>query len=158
MAKTNEEMIKEFEAFIPFVVSLKEYDDGHWNLPITEGKWTVKDIICHIMLWDKYFYEEAIHKIKSQEPLTVRHLNFDKFNANAIEYANSQTMDSIINQFIEYRSKIINDISGLSDEEYIRDYIDGDKKKFSIRKYLRGFIPHDKHHRKQIEKFIKSIS
>ncbi|WP_199618116.1 DinB family protein [Paenibacillus alkalitolerans] len=158
MAMNNEDMVKEFEAFIPFVVALNDYDESHWNLPIAEGKWSLKDIICHIMLWDKYFYEEAILKIKLKEPLTVRHLNFDEFNANAIEYSKSQTKQSIIDRFAEYRSKIINDISGLSDEEYIQEYFDGDKKIFTIQEYLRGFIPHDKQHKEQIEKFLKSIA
>ncbi|MFD0589509.1 hypothetical protein ACFQZE_16090 [Paenibacillus sp. GCM10027627] len=39
-----------------------------------------KDIICHMMKWDNYFYEEAIAKITQGEPLTVKHLNFDEFN------------------------------------------------------------------------------
>ncbi|MGZ9583705.1 DinB family protein [Paenibacillus marinisediminis] len=156
MAKTNAEMIEEFKSFIPFVIALDDLDESLWNSPLSEGKWTLKDVICHIMLWDKYFYEEAIAKIKRGEPLTVRHLNFNEFNANAVEYAMTQSKKSILDQFVEYRSKIINDISELSEEEYIKEYVDGDKKKFSIRKYLRGFIPHDKHHKKQIARLIKS--
>lgn len=51
----------------------------------------------------------------------------------------------------------MHDKEELSEEEYERAYIDGDKKKFSIRSYLRSFLTHDKHHKKQIEKFIKSL-
>lgn len=150
-------MVEEFKSFIKFVEELKAIDEEHWNKPLSEGKWTLKDVICHIMLWDKYFYEEAIEKIKLGEPVTVRHLNFDEFNANAREYAKTQTRDSIIDQFIEYRDKIITDISGLPEEDYIKEYKDGDRKKFTIRGYLQGFIPHDKGHGKQIEKFINTI-
>src|SRR5690606_14701573 len=130
---------------------LKEIEEEHWNKPLSEGKWSMKDVICHIMLWDKYFYEGAIEKIKLGEPVLVKHLNFDEFNANAREYAKTQTRDSIISQFILYREKIIADISNLSEEDYIKDYKNGDKKKFTIRGYLRGFIPHDKGHAKQIK-------
>lgn len=157
MAKTTAVMIEEFKAFIPFVVSLKDFDESHWHTPIAEGKWTVRDVISNIMLWDKYFYEEAIAKIKGKEPLTVRHLNFDEFNANAMEYAKTQSRKAIIDQFVEHRTKIIDAISGLEEEEYWAIYLDGDNKKFSIRKYVRDFISHDKHHKKQIEKFIKSF-
>lgn len=156
MAKTYEELIKEFEGFIPFVKSLQEHNERHWNVPIAEGKWTVKDIISHIMLWDKYFYEEAIHKIKLQQPLTLRQLNFSEFNANAIEYAKSQTMESIVEQCVLYRSKLIQDISGLSEEEYEREYKDADNRPFSVHSYLHDFIYHDNHHRNQIEQFLVS--
>lgn len=157
MPKTSLEMVEEFKSFIDFAQDLKTIGEEHWNIPISEGKWTLKDVLSHIMLWDKYFYEEGIEKIKLGSPLTVRNLNFDEFNANAIEYAKSQTRDSILEQLIEYRIKIINVISGLPEEEYSKEYKDGDGKKFSIRTYLRGFISHDKHHKKQIEKYLKTI-
>lgn len=58
MAKTSLEMVEEFKTFIDFVQELKTIDEEHWNSPISEGKWSLKDVISHIMLWDKYFYEE----------------------------------------------------------------------------------------------------
>jgi len=157
MPKLSKEMVEEFKSFIQYVEGLRSIKEENWNLPISDGKWTLKDIISHIMLWDKYFYEEAIQKVKLKESVTVRHLNFDEFNSNAIEYAKTQSVDDIIGKCIEYRSKIIEDISELTEEEYLKEYKDGDKKKFSIRGYLRGFIPHDKHHKKQIDRFIKEL-
>lgn len=157
MAKTSTQMVEEYNGFIPFMASICELEDRYWDTPIAEGKWTVKDMLCHIMLWDKYFYEDAIEKIKLGEPLTVKHQDFNQFNAHAIQYAKSRTKLEIYDQFIEYRSKIIRTISGLQEEEYLRSYMDGDGKKFSINGYLRGFIPHDKKHKKQIQSFIKSL-
>ncbi|WMT38926.1 DinB family protein [Paenibacillus sp. D2_2] len=158
MAKTSTEMIEEYDGFISFVASLCDLEDRYWDTPIAEGKWTVKDIVCHIMLWDKYFYEEAIEKIKLGEPLTLKHQDFNQFNAHAIQYAKSQTKQELYDQFVEYRKKIIQSISGLRDEEYLLNYVDGDGRKFSIYSYLRGFVPHDKHHKKQIQSFIKSLA
>ncbi|OPA73794.1 hypothetical protein BVG16_27325 [Paenibacillus selenitireducens] len=152
------EMIEEFKSFIPYVMTLNDLDEAHWNSSLEEGKWSLKDVISHIMLWDKYFYEEAIEKIKQKKPLTVRHLNFDEFNANAREYAKTQTKEGIVQQFVDYRTKIIHDISGLSEEEYVQEYLDGDQNKFSIREYLIGFVPHDEHHKKQIENYVQRNS
>ncbi|MBH5317675.1 DinB family protein [Paenibacillus sp. GSMTC-2017] len=158
MAKTAIEMVEEFNTYITFVVELKSIKEEHWNIPIAEGKWTLKDILSHLMLWDKYFYDEAIEPIKNGSPLTSRHLNFNEFNENARAYATTQTVVSLNDQFIEYRTKIINATSGLEEEEYIKEYKDGDKKKFTIRSYLRAFISHDKHHKKQILKYLKTIN
>lgn len=157
MAKTSNEMVQEFKAFIDYVEEIKVVDEEVWDQPIAEGKWSIKDIMSHIMLWDKYFYEEAIEKINLRQPLTVKHLNFDEFNANAVEYAKTQTRDAIIDQLIVYRMKIINSVSGLSEDEYLQGYKDGDNKKFTIRGYLRSFISHDKHHKKQIVSYLKSL-
>jgi len=158
MAKANAEMVQEYNDFTGFIDSLCKLEDTYWDTPIAEGKWTVKDIVCHIMLWDKYFYEEAISRIKLNEALTLKNLDFNKFNANAIQYAKSRTKQEICTEFVEHRSNIISAISGLSDEDYLRTYVDGDGEKFSIRSYLQDFIPHDKHHKKQVEEFIKSIA
>ncbi|MEO2206549.1 DinB family protein [Paenibacillus pabuli] len=155
MAKTTDEMIEEFKSFTSYVIELDNLSEQVWNTPIAEGKWTLKDVITHMMLWDQYFYNEAIYKIKQDEPLTVRHLNFDEFNANAIEYSKTTSKKAILEEFVEKRMNIIHAITGLREEEYTREYKDGDKKKFSIKKYVRAFISHDKHHKKQIDSFKK---
>lgn len=157
MAKTNDELLNDFKSFIPFVKSLADLNDDIWENSLEVGKWTLKDVISHIMLWDKYFYEEAIQKIVLNEPLTVKHLNFDDFNKNAIHYAKNKTKKDLIDELFLYRSKIIDAIAGMSEEEFMKEHFDGDRKKFSVRKYLKGFIPHDSHHKKQIQKYIKSI-
>lgn len=156
MPKSSLAMVEDFRSFVHFVENLRIIGAEHWNKPISEGKWTLKDIIAHILLWDKYFYDEGIKKINSGESVTVKHLNFDDFNANAVEYAKKFTKEELIEQCIEYRTQIIDAISGLTEEDYMKEYKDGDKKKFTIRAYLRGFIPHDNHHKKQIEKYIKT--
>ncbi|WP_025028959.1 DinB family protein [Caldalkalibacillus mannanilyticus] len=154
MPKTSKQMVEEFKSFIPFVEGLNIIEESIWNKALSEGNWSLKDVISHIMLWDKYFYEEGIEKIKLKQQVTVRHLNFDEFNAKAREYAKNQTKESIIEQFVDYRTRIINDITELQEDEYTKEYKDGDGNKFTIHGYLRGFIPHDKHHKKQIEKVI----
>lgn len=155
--RTNERMQQEFKSFIPFVESLGDVSEEYWDKPIALGKWTLKDIICHLMLWDKYFYEGAIKKVVLKESLTTKHLDFNEFNANAMEYAKLLSKQTLIEQFVWYRTRIIEAAAVLTEEDYVKEYQDGDSKKFSVRQHLQDFIPHDKHHRKQIEQFIKGI-
>lgn len=155
--KTKEQMLLEFESFIPFVESLGEVADNYWSEPIAAGKWTLKDIVSHLMLWDKYFYEGAIKKIMMSEPITTKHLDFNEFNANAIEYAKLLSVQTLIEQFVHYRTRIIDAAASMTNEEFDHEHKDGDRKKFSVRKYVRSFLPHDKHHKKQIELYLKSI-
>ena len=57
MPKSTMEMVKEYGVFIDFVEDLKTISEAQWNVPLAEGKWTLKDVISHIMLWDQYYYE-----------------------------------------------------------------------------------------------------
>ncbi|AIQ40348.1 hypothetical protein MKZ24_28150 [Paenibacillus sp. FSL R7-0297] len=57
-------------------------------------------MLCHIMLWDKYFYDEAFVKVKEGQPLTAVHQDFNEFNANAVLYARTVTKQEAIGQFV----------------------------------------------------------
>ncbi|WP_238653246.1 DinB family protein [Paenibacillus piscarius] len=156
-AKTNTQLIQEYESLIPYIESLDHLEASIWDTPLEPGKWSLKDLLCHLMLWDKYFYEAAFVSIREGRPLTSQHLNFNEFNANAIRYAETVTAEEAIRQFVLYRRIITGYAASLSDEALEQTYKDGDGKPFSIRKHLRGFLPHDKHHKKQIEKFLKTV-
>lgn len=154
--KTNAQRISEFQSFTPYIQSLEFLDKEVWESPMGEGKWSLKELLCHLMRWDQYFYEEAFAKVKEGQPVTAKHLNFNEFNARAIEYAQTVTVQEAIEQFVRYRSLIVGQMSDISEEEFLRTYRDGDGKNFSYRGHLRGFLPHDKHHKKQMEQYIQS--
>jgi len=151
------ELIKSFEEWIAFSSTLQELDEETWNSSLEPGKWTIKDIICHIMLWDKYFYEEAIEKIASGEKITLKHLNFDDFNSRAIIYGRTIETDELIEKAIYYRKKIIDDIGTLSEEAIEQNYIDGDGNVFNVPQYLKDFIWHDQHHMNPLKEYLKTI-
>ncbi|MFD2876394.1 hypothetical protein ACFTAO_11210 [Paenibacillus rhizoplanae] len=92
-------------------------------------KWSLKDVLCHIMLWDKYFYVEALVKIKEGLPLTAAHMDFNAFNANAVLYARTVTRQEAIRLFVLYRTKIIEVAASLSDTALEQNHRDGDGKK-----------------------------
>lgn len=148
--QNKKELIAEFTEFTPFVQSLKELDEEKWNSPIAEGKWTVRDVIAHMMLWDKYFLEEAIQKITNHQPLTAKHLDFDEFNRKAVDYAKEQGQQEIIDAAIQYRNELLRQLDSISEEDFAKEHKDGDGNPFSAYYYLIGFIPHDQHHMEQL--------
>ncbi|MCU9614438.1 DinB family protein [Caldibacillus lycopersici] len=152
--QSKEQLINDFSTLISFVQSLAALDEKRWLTPIQEGKWTTRDIIAHIMLWDKYFLEEAIIKIVDQHPVTVKHLDFDQFNKNAVIYAKGKSKQEICDMAIYYRAKIVSHLKYLSDEEFFKEHIVGDGNKFSAYSYIEDFIDHDTHHINQVKKFL----
>lgn len=152
--KSKTALLEEFAYLNTFVETLRGIEESKWTAPIEEGKWSVRDIVAHMMLWDEYFLTEAIEKIAEGKPITYRKLNFDDFNQNAIEYAKTKTKNEIIDFTIQYRNRIIENLSSLSDEEFNKVHKDGDGNAFQARQYVLDFLWHDNHHIKQMKKFL----
>lgn len=143
------QLLEEFKAWIGFISEISEMD---WQITIAEGKWSVKDVVSHILLWDQYFFEAAINPILNNNPLTLTHLDFDKFNRDAIEYGKTKTKEELIKLTIQYRNMILESIESFEDEKFSKEYADG---KFTLVSYLKDFIWHDQHHIRQIEELRK---
>lgn len=158
MKKSNAELVEQFASFIPFVQSLREVPEPHWKQPLAEGKWSIHDIIAHIYFWDRYFFEEAIAMITRGEPLTLQHLDFDTFNQNSVKLGRVFPSDELIRLTLFARNQIVDQIRNQTDEYYTQAYKDGDGKRFTVRSYLMGFVPHDAHHKKQIEQFLAKLN
>jgi len=155
MSVENQNLIKSFVEWIAFVGTLKQLDESTWNSSMEPGKWTIKDIVSHMMLWDKYFYEEAILKIATKQELTLKHLNYDEFNREAVVYSKTITTDALVEEAISYRKKIIETIEALPEEAVEQNYTDGDGNVFHIPQYLKDFIWHDRHHMKPLKDYLR---
>ncbi|MFB9330302.1 DinB family protein [Paenibacillus aurantiacus] len=151
---SREQLLHDFAALIPFAESLRELEEAAWTAPVAADKWAVRDIVSHIMLWDKYFLEEAIERITQGEPLTVRHLDYDAFNQDAVTFAATRSPKVILDLAIRFRSEIIRQLTMLGEERAARLYVDADGHPFEVKQYVTDFIAHDAHHMAQIRRFL----
>jgi hypothetical protein len=152
--QSKEQLINQFSALIPFVEALAEMDDDKWAAPIEAGKWSTRDVIAHIMLWDKYFFEEAIEKISNHQAVTVQHIDYNEFNRNAVEFAKFKEKQEIINLAIHYRNEILSHLGRIPEEDFPKEHLDGDGSIFSVYTYVVDFIPHDTGHINQLKSFL----
>lgn len=141
------QLLDKFSEWNRFVLQIANME---WQTSIEEGKWTIHDIVSHMMLWDKYFYEEAIAPIANDKQVTVSHLDFDAFNTEAIEYGKTVTKDELIQLTTRYRNLLVETIQRFDDDTFLRKYAEG---KFTVKSYLQDFIWHDQHHISQIEEY-----
>ncbi|AOZ94127.1 DinB family protein [Paenibacillus crassostreae] len=147
-------LLEQFSEWLNYVKKLETYDENVWKKEIAKDKWSLRELVSHIMLWDKYFFEDAIEKIYKNELLTLQHLDFDEFNESAKEYGKQTSIQTIVEQSIHYREQIINHIVMIPEEMISECYVDEDGKIFDILQYLRDFIDHDQHHMSQMDNFI----
>jgi Mycothiol maleylpyruvate isomerase N-terminal domain. len=145
------DLLKQFEEWNDFVLRMKDAD---WNVPLGEGKWSVHDVVSHIMFWDKYFFEEAIERISNGRQLTLKHLVFDEFNREAAKKGKDLPKEQLIELTLKYRNAILDTIKSMTEDQRSQTYKDADGNDFSVATYLRDFIWHDRHHMRQIEEVI----
>lgn len=146
---SKEELLQQFRQWVAFVQSLETADE-RWNIQLGDGKWSVREVVSHIALWDKYFLEEAIDPIHNSVPLTVKHLDYDAFNENAKQYGKRTSPSDLSEQAISYRLQIIQRIEGFSQSVYEGRYVDADGHPFVLEQYLKDFLWHDNHHMDQM--------
>ncbi|QYR19786.1 DinB family protein [Paenibacillus sp. sptzw28] len=152
--QTSTELLKSFHSFVYFVDSLRLVQGKTWVLPLKPDKWAMREVISHILLWDRYFLEEAIAKIAEGTPVTLKHVDYDTFNQNARPYALTIGQAEMLDQTIACRNEIIGKLRGLSEEDLYFEHIDGDGQIFTVIDYLKGFTEHDAQHRGEIEAFL----
>ncbi|AWB44757.1 DinB family protein [Paenibacillus sp. CAA11] len=155
---TNEltSLLTTFEQWALFCEDLKGLNEAQWASSLEPGKWSIKDIVAHMMRWDKYFYDTAIAKIAAGEGLTLQHLKYDDFNKEAVDYAANVSTDELIQQAIDIRMKIIHEISVMPEEVIARKYTDADGNEFNIPQYLQDFIWHDRHHMVPLQQHLQA--
>lgn len=139
-----------FKSFTDWLPSLRNVPEDVWIAPIAEGKWAIQGLISHMVLWDKYFLENAIHPVVNHEPITLPEtFDFDDFNRDAVEYGKKHSKEELISEGIHYRNEIVRHIANLSDEEYFKQYPN-----FQVAQYVIEFVEHDDHHKAQVDSFL----
>jgi hypothetical protein len=148
-------VVNQLREFIPFVQSLVDLEDEIWFRPLGEDKWRIHDIVTHIMRWDVYFNEVTFPSIHSVEKSELKeHPNYLEYNEQSINYGRNKTKIEIIEETIRSRKRMINNLKEVGDSTFLKVF--PGERGFSLKSYLEEFFTsHDKHHREQIEQFIK---
>lgn len=76
---TIAEVSQDLERFTVFVSNLIPYSDDVLCTPIV-GTWSIRDIISHIMGWDKNFSKTLTQVINNEEAKLEEHHDVQAFN------------------------------------------------------------------------------
>lgn len=151
MAVQQNEVLNQFSDFLLWVENLKETAKDLWLKPISTGKWSLREILTHIMYWDKNSLEMMVPNMSEGAELFF--VDIEKLNQEAAVFAQSyNSLDALIDDLVKTRKELL----GLLEEKY------NDATKFMIdnhnytyKKFVNVFIHHDEHHKKQIEAFLE---
>lgn len=142
--------INEFAGFISYVESLQNLPDKIWIQPIAPGKWTLKELVCHLWNWDHFSLNNMIPLMDDGAKLP-EFINIEEHNKAARELAKSfKNVSELIDIFVNTRKEMIQ----LLEEKYdksARFTIGNGKRQYSFDSYIGIFTHHDEQHKKQIE-------
>lgn len=150
--KNKRGILLHYEESIDWVNSLKNLTEEKWRLQIDEGKWTIAEIIGHLIPWDELVLNQRIPYLIKAESLPTSP-NAETVNQQAAQASRSRSKDETIHSFIDTRKRLIKALYDLTDELWTRDLLIG-RNNLSLIHYFAGLVKHDLHHFKQIQRVL----
>lgn len=130
-----------------FIEYLRNLNPEDWNVKATD-KWTVKDVVAHLVGWEKEVANTLEVSRKTGEPAWfMKQENWDKFNKQNTEFYKDYSLEKLLNEWEMWQKKLEVKIKELGEQE-LRDDKDVE--------YLfdEGDDNHYEHHWKQIRKAL----
>ncbi|WP_396183404.1 DinB family protein [Flavobacterium sp.] len=137
------ELINELElSFTPFIDFLKTIPTDKQEYRYVEGKWTIKDIVQHLIDAERIFAYRALRIArKDQTPLP----GFEENEYVETAFANSRTMEDLIEEFATVRQATLSLFKTFSDEQ-LTQMGTASEKPVSVRAIGCIILGHQKHH------------
>ena len=150
----QEILITQLQDFTSFLISLRKIDDQEWTAPIGKGKWSVSDIIAHIMAWDKNFLEVVIPKLLKRELVILEEdTDVQGFNNKAVKYGRTLNQEQLLEKAVFYRSQIVTQLKKIPEDAF--STTGPGTNSFTLSSFLQNmFLSHDTHHKRQIEEHL----
>jgi uncharacterized damage-inducible protein DinB len=154
----NEKVLLSLGSYLDFLETLRKVENGVDEIPLKEGKWSVKQIISHMYRWDLYLIEMILPAAIKDK--AVHFPSHDNYNAQSEVYAKTVTFQDLINQSAAVRKKLIEELdrSQLMMDESITvnglTHCPNTGTPYSLNYLMSEFIDHDRHHIQQIQRFL----
>lgn len=124
------------------------------------GKWTVSEIISHIMNWDDYLLRETLSSVRNGQGMEFP--DFDTYNKLASNYAKSGISKvKLLEEAKAKRELLVKELKLLPDENLKKpltangvSHCPHTGTPYSLIYIIKEFIDHDNHHKRQVIHFL----
>ncbi|MFC0416511.1 DinB family protein [Cytobacillus solani] len=152
MQLEKQNILLHYEQSIQWVKGLEQLSEEQWRTPIKEGKWSVAEIIGHLIPWDMFI-------IKDRMPYFFKDIDLPKgpdaqaLNDQAASESRVRTKEETIERFAATRKTLLSALQEMNDDLWSKELIIG-KSTLSLAAYFQGMVEHDNHHFEQIKNVI----
>jgi len=150
--EAKERIIKHYKESIEIVESFSYLSDSSWFRPISDGKWSICEMIGHLIYWDRFVLEKRLPYL-FLENKKLESVNVQEMNAKAAFESKEKIKKDVIKEFAEERLKIIEKLNLMSTEKFFKSFRIGEND-LTIAIYFDGLIEHDLHHFQQVRDFL----
>ncbi len=110
----SQQLIAQLAEYSRFIVKLRSIDEQLFTMPISEGKWSVRDIVVHIMMWDKNCVQKTLKNMVDGEQVELEEeADPQSLNERSVEYGRTLTPQEALDQSLYHRSDLISKLSSL---------------------------------------------
>jgi hypothetical protein len=155
-----EETLKKFSAFNQFTEKLKQISESESELPLSERKWSIKEVAAHLYRWDIFLLETAVLTVKNSRVIDFP--SHDEYNRISAEFAKTISFHSLLDATISTRSELVMRLTEMNEillepitiNGYTHDPITNER--YTFQYLIKEFSEHDEHHARQIEEFLSN--
>lgn len=152
-----------FQGMADWIEGLRDVDDEIWIKPTATEKWSIAEILSHLMFWDRYLISDVLPSVvKGQE---VSFPAFDSYNQRAADYVRSGlSKTELIEEAILVRDRLVLELLEMpADLRNKHVLVNGDAHcprtavPYTLSYLVHEFYEHDQHHKAQIEHFLNEL-
>ena len=152
MHPKKQQIIMHYEQSLLWLTYLSNVSETEWRLPIQQGKWSVAEVIGHLIPWDEFVVNERLPFFFTNNALS-KGPNVEQMNTEAARISRTQSKEQTVQAFLKSRRLLLHALQGLSDEQWQRSFAIG-RSELTLYSYFSGLVEHDQHHFLQIQNVL----
>ncbi|MFJ7664912.1 DinB family protein [Lysinibacillus sp. NPDC097162] len=152
MHPEKKQILMHYEKSILWLEQLSHASDKQWRSPIQQGKWTVAEVIGHLIPWDEFVLHKRIPFLFSKEQLP-KGPDVEQMNAEAASSSGLLSMEHTLQALLNNRCLLLDALALLPDELWQQSFKIGHSE-LTLYSYFCGLVEHDLHHFLQIQNVI----
>ena len=129
------EILNHQKSFINFVESLQYLDEYVLRQPISEGKWSIIEIIGHFYFWGEFVLQKRLPYLLTGDPLPPSP-NANLQNKQSALLARHENVHRTIEKCILIRMTLLEALNAIPDENWLMEF-NINKKRLTLVEYLR---------------------
>jgi len=138
--------------YVDFLHTLQEVDGGLWTAPMGPGKWSMHDVVAHILGWDRNCLEKPLRRFRAGLPTAFAEtVDFEAFNRRAVACGRGLSQAGLLREAIQVRGELIRQLDAIPDAAFSEAPGPG----LCLAQFLDElFVQHDRHHQEQLRAFL----
>lgn len=153
--ETKKQIVLHFEDLLGRVEELQHLSEEQWRTPINKGKWSIAEVVGHLISWDEFVLQQRIPFLFKETQLP-KSPDTELINHQASVVSKSRTKEETIEMFIDGRKRIIKKIDNLEDDLWNQGFEIGEGT-LTLFSYFFSIVEHDEHHLRQIHRVLRLV-